>query len=144
MMHVDDESVGVLTAGVPVRMAVRLPTFPTFVRMLVMLVVHVEMFVPHRFMFVAEYDRIRCWPQAPGEQRRQGGHESEHRECCQDPGGAAQPSRQWVGDQPAGVRQGELCGKQRRTVAVMAGAADEASRRRLHEGGPGAEEQPEE
>ncbi len=58
-MHVDDESVGVLTAGVPVRMAVRLRTFPTFVRMLVMLVVHVEMFVPHRFVLVAEYDRIQ-------------------------------------------------------------------------------------
>ena len=87
--------------------------------------------------------RVAPGPELPGEGRRGGGQGTEDQEGGGQSAGPAEPAGEGIGDQPAGVRQGELGREEGGAVGLVAGAADQAAGRRLDQRRSGAEQDPE-
>ena len=93
-------------------------------------------------MLMRDVGRIVVWPESPG-QANTGKTDQRHRPkgrihadpCAHLPG-------QRIADQPAGVRQGELRGKDRRPVFGMGRAAQQPARGRLRRRIAKAQDQP--
>ena len=114
-----------------VRMAVRFRSFPALVLMLVVFVVNMKVLVRGRFMPVLQLDRIAGGPDRHRSRCREKGYQRQHGECRLKTESTADPSGQGIGNQPAGMGQGELRGENRRTVALMCRAAQQTSHRCL-------------
>lgn len=74
-------------------------------------------------MLVFDLVGIARWPDTQGNRQRQPGDERHRREGRGQAQSCAQPTGRRVGDQPAGMREGELGGKQRRPILGMGRAA---------------------
>ena len=133
VVEIDDVAVLVFQGLVPVRMAVRLRSFPTLVRVLVVLVVDMQVLVIEGLVQVLQIGGIAGWPHHQGDRRCRKRHECQHHEGRRRVNGAAQPPGQGISKQPATVRQGKLGGKEGRPIALARGMLQELPRRRLYQ-----------
>lgn len=106
-----------------VRMAMRFRSFPAFVLVLVMLVMNMKMLVRGRLMPVLKLDRIVGRPEIRRHHCRAKGDKRQSGKCRLQSESAADPSGQRIGDEPAGMGEGELRGEDRRPVALVRRAA---------------------
>jgi hypothetical protein len=142
MVQVDDIGVPVLHLFVPMRMAMRLRPFPTLVIVMVVLIMDVPVLVFEGLVPVFQFEGIACRPEEQRRNCRREGHHGEHGEGGRQADRPAYPPRERIGDQPAGVRQGELRRVEGGAIPFMRGALEQPSRRGLDQRGAGAEQEP--
>ena len=126
----------------PVWMRMWLRTFPAFVLVLVMLVVHMKMLVVDLVVDMLQLGGITSGPDDQSGGCRGNAERAEHAECRHEAERTAQPSGKRVGDQPARMGEGELGGVDGGPVAFPGRAFEEPPRRRLNQRGAGTEEAP--
>ena len=117
-MVVDDEGVRVVEGAVAMRMTVRLGALPAFVGVLVVLVVHMQVGVLEAFMVMPQHLGVVGRPERSRKEDGDGGRNRHQGEAVGDADGHAEPAGERIGDEPAGVGEGELCRKERRTIGA--------------------------
>ena len=102
-MTVDHIIMSMAHGLVAMRMTVRLGTFPAFMFVLMMLVVNMKMSVVEWLVGVGDHVRIVGRPKSDRSDQRQARNGSEHEKRRIQVEGGAEPAREWIGDQPAGM-----------------------------------------
>jgi hypothetical protein len=97
MMVVDDEGVSVSLGRVMVGMTVRFRAFPSFMRMLVMLVMHMPMQMVQRRVIVNQHITLARSPYRHCNDQTDKSTERHDRKCGVQPYPSAEPPRQRIG-----------------------------------------------
>ena len=142
VMIVDHEGMGVKHTGVAMRMPMRLRALPSLVLVLVVSVVHVQVLTKLLAVLMLYELGIVTSPDQGGYARCCKSSRSHENERGIESDRRPQPTRCGIGDEPAGVRQRELGGKQRRPVLGPGRAAQQKAGRRLNERAPGPQQGP--
>ena len=142
MVEIDEKGVTVHQSIVGVGVTVRFLSLPPFVRVLMVLIVHVRVLMPNFFVNMFDIHRVIDAPYHSGHDKSDGCQESHRQKCRIQTGPRADPARCGIGDQPAGVRQGKLSGERRRAVLCLGGASQQPPGRGLHHRRSGAKEAP--
>src|SRR6266567_1622488 len=127
MVVVDNEGVDVSPGPVAMRMPMRLGSLPAFMIMLMVLVMDVQMLMVARTVLMGDLHGIRLGPQRQGKSagdQDHGDHDGERRD---EPEPRSDPSRCRICDEPTGMGERELRGKQRRPVFGMGRAPQQPS-----------------
>jgi hypothetical protein len=74
-----------------------------------------------RLVQVFDLDGVMSRPQSQCGGCRSQSYKRKHRKSSRQPERASNPAGEWVGNQPTGVRQGELCRVDCRPVGFMRG-----------------------
>ena len=112
---------------VAIRMAVWLRTFPAFVLVPVVIVVDVRGVMRERLMGMLDLDGIVCGPERQRRCDIRGCPSGYHEEGRAEPDRCPEPTGGRIGDEPAGMREGELGGEDGGPAVGVGGAAEEES-----------------